>query len=320
MAVASSIVRGAAPGKVILFGEHAVVHGRPAIAAALSHGLGASLSKRATGWARLHIPRWGRNGLLIDAGKESTAPKDAITRSFFKALSLLGVSSAEPIDITIDGELPLGVGLGSSAAFTVVLLRVLANYAEQKLSDEDFITLAHELESIFHGNPSGLDHSVIIHNACARFMMGSPPTFEPIQLGVALPVVVGWLPRQGTTKDAVHHVAALNQRQPTLCAQVFACIENIVNEAVTHLQNGELAALGDLMNINHGLLSALGVVSDQNEQMVALARRAGALGAKVTGAGFGGAMIALAPGRTEQVHQSLKSHGFTALINQVSNH
>ncbi|MGB0648203.1 MAG: mevalonate kinase family protein, partial [Bradymonadia bacterium] len=190
----SPISRSAAPGKVILFGEHAVVHGRPAIAAALSHGLGAILSRRDAGRARLHIPRWGRSGLLIDAGKESTAPKDAITRSFFKALSLLGLSSAEPIDITIDGELPLGVGLGSSAAFTVALLRVLSDYAEQNLSDESFITLAHELESIFHGTPSGLDHSVIIHNACARFVMGSPPTFEPIKMGVALPVVVGWLP------------------------------------------------------------------------------------------------------------------------------
>ncbi|MGB0648263.1 MAG: mevalonate kinase family protein, partial [Bradymonadia bacterium] len=115
-------------------------------------------------------------------------------------------------------------------------------------------------------------------------------------------------------------VTALNQRQPKLCAQVFDCMQQIVNDAVAHLQHGDLVALGDLMNVNHGLLSALGVVSDQNEQMVALARRAGALGAKVTGAGFGGAMIALAPGRTAQVHQALESHGFTALVNQVGNH
>ncbi len=311
---------GAAPGKVILFGEHAVVHGKPAIAAALSHGLGAVVSHRNKGKARLHIPRWGRTGLLVDAGKEEGTKADAIARAFFKALELLEISVDLPIDVTMDGELPLGVGLGSSAAFSVALLRALASYQKRELNDSELGSLAFELESIFHGNPSGLDHSVIIHNECARFVASRPLEFRSIRLAVTLPLVVAWVPKHGTTKDAVRHVSALAQRSPQVTKRVFDLIETIVDQAVDHLEHGRLPEIGDLMNFNHGALSALGVVSSENERMVSLAREAGALGAKVTGAGFGGAMIALAPGRGDKVQAALRDHGFSALLNQIKNH
>jgi mevalonate kinase len=311
---------GAAPGKVILFGEHAVVHGRPAIAAALSHGLGAVVSRRTEGKARLHIPRWGRSGLLVDAGREEGTKSDAIARAFLKALDLLQVSADSSIDVTMDGELPLGVGLGSSAAFSVALLRVLADFKKKVLCDAELGKLAFELESIFHGNPSGLDHSVIIHNECVRFVAKKPLEFRSIKLAVTLPLVVAWTPRQGTTKDAVGHVADLQRRSPAVTGQMFDFIETIVERAVDCLEQGHLSQLGDLMNFNHGALSALGVVSAENEKMVSIARDAGALGAKVTGAGFGGAMIALAPGRGEHVQSVLRKNGFSVLLNHINNH
>ena len=311
---------GAAPGKVILFGEHAVVHGKPAIAAALSHGLGAIVSSRSEGQARLHIPRWGRTGLLVDAGREEEMKSDAIARAFLKALDLLEIPPSSSIDVTMDGELPLGVGLGSSAAFSVSLLRALAHFKKMTVSDSELGTLAFELESIFHGNPSGIDHSVIIHNECVRFVAKCPLEFRSIKLAVTLPLVVAWTPRHGTTKDAVRHVAGLQRRRPDLTARIFDLIESIVEQSVDCLAQGHLSQLGDLMNFNHGALSALGVVSAENEEMVSIARDAGALGAKVTGAGFGGAMIALAPGRGEEVQSALREKGFPALLNHINNH
>ena len=136
----------------------------------------------------------------------------------------------------------------------------------------------------------------------------------------ALPLVVAWTPRIGTTKDAVAHVAALVDRQPGLAGQVFDVIEGIVDRAADVLQGGQLKELGDLMNVNHGLLSALGVVSKANERMVSIARESGALGAKVTGAGFGGSIIALAPGCGEKVKERLIEAGYPALLNFVRNH
>ena len=278
------------------------------------------MSRRTEGVARLHIPRWGRTGLLVDAAREGEVKSDAIARAFFKALDLLQISPSSSIDVTMDGELPLGVGLGSSAAFSVSLLRALVHFKKMTVCDSELGNLAFELESIFHGNPSGIDHSVIIHNECVRFVAKRPLEFSSIKLAVTLPLVVAWTPRQGTTQDAVRHVADLRRRSPVVTEGTFDLIEEIVLQAVDCLALGHLSQLGDLMNFNHGALSALGVVSAENEQMVSIARDAGALGAKVTGAGFGGAMIALAPGRAEDVQTALKENGFPALLNHINNH
>ena len=309
---------GAAPGKVILFGEHAVVHGRPAIAAALSHGLGVVV-RRSEAHSRLNIPRWGRNGLVVEADPKKEVGTDAVSRAFRRALGLMKVDDKRGVDVTIDGELPLGVGLGSSAAFSVSLIRGLADYCGVRLTDESLRGHAHELESIFHGNSSGLDHSVIIQNECLRFHPRKPPQFQSVKIGIGLPVVVAWTPRLGTTKDAVAHVAALAQAQHALCNQIFDTIESVVNRSCDALEEGDFTTIGQLMNLNHGLLSALGVVSVENEKMVSIARAAGALGAKVTGAGFGGAVIALAPDAGERVRDRLVASGYPALLNFIQN-
>lgn len=309
---------GAAPGKVILFGEHAVVHGRPAVAAALSHGLGVVVRPTAS-HSRLNIPRWGRNGLVVEADPKKEVGNDAVSKAFRRALDLFELHNKTSVDVTIDGELPLGVGLGSSAAFSVSLIRGLADYCGVRLNDENLRRNAHELESIFHGNSSGLDHSVIIQNECLRFHPRKPPQYQPVKIGIGLPIVVAWTPRLGTTKDAVSHVATLAKAQPALSDQIFDTIASVVDRACEALKEGDFTTIGQLMNMNHGLLSALGVVSVENDKMVSIARAAGALGAKVTGAGFGGAVIALAPGAGERVRDRLIASGYPALLNFIQN-
>ena len=144
------LAAGAAPGKVILFGEHSVVYGQPAIAAALGHGLGATVEPCNDGpWLR--IPRWGADGLEVRPSQDGRG--DAMRQAFGLALSDTDLGLNAPIAVTIDGELPLGVGLGSSAAFAVALIRSLADHQGLRFSTERLIEAAESIERIFHGNP-----------------------------------------------------------------------------------------------------------------------------------------------------------------------
>ena len=311
---------GAAPGKLILFGEHAVVFGRPAIAAPLSHGLAATIREINCPERRLLIPRWGKNGLKV-IHKEGDGPKtDAISKAFVTALNLVGLDTSAGIEITIDGELPLGVGLGSSAAFSVCLLRVLSAYCGRVPSSDELKGMALTLERQFHGNPSGLDHSVIVDGCCVRFCAQDAPRMRPLSIQ-PLPLVISWTPRIGTTRDAVLGVNARHQRHPELVGKIFQSMTDIVHQAEVFLSVGNLIEVGQLMNYNHGLLNALGVSRPENEKLIQIARDAGALGAKLTGAGMGGAVIALAPnGGADRILNAFHEAGYPALHDTVSNH
>jgi hydroxymethylglutaryl-CoA reductase len=205
-AAKSDTATGAAPGKVILFGEHAVVYGRPAVAAPIAEGLGATAEIDLTG-PRLDIPAWGL-AVRLDRAE---ARFDAIARAFAVALDAVGLLDRQ-LRLTVDGGLPPGVGLGSSAAFAVAVLRCLSAWRVQReggspLTGEALLSAAHAVETVFHGTPSGLDHTVIATGQCLRYVRDinqeSASTFTPIKLAAAVPVVIGVAPRQGNTRAAV---------------------------------------------------------------------------------------------------------------------
>ena len=239
--------------------------------------------------------------------------------SFLTALELVGLNVSAGIEITIDGELPLGVGLGSSAAFSVCLLRVLSAYCGYVPSGDELKEMALTLERQFHGNPSGLDHSVIVDGCCVRFCAQETPKMRSLSIR-PLPLVISWTPRIGTTRDAVFGVNERHQKHPKLVDRIFQSMTEIVGQAEVALSAGNSAELGQLMNYNHGLLNALGVSRPENETLVQIARDAGALGAKLTGAGMGGAVIALAPdGGVAQIVSAFHEAGYPALHDTVSN-
>ena len=309
------LAAGAAPGKVILFGEHSVVYGQPAIAAALGHGLGATVSSDHTGpW--LHIPRWGASGLTVRPSEPHKG--DAMCRAFGLALRAVGLELSAELAVTIDGELPLGVGLGSSAAFAVALLRGLADYASCRLVDADLLQAAGDIEAIFHGNPSGLDHTVVATGQCLHFVHDTVPSFTPIELGCALPLVISWTPRRGTTKEAVAHLNARHGAYPGEYDRLFQSMGDLAQRGADALRVGDLDYIGHLFDLNHGFLNACGVSDPTNETMVNVARSAGALGAKLTGAGRGGATIALCPHEPEAVVLRLREAGYLALFTEVA--
>jgi mevalonate kinase len=174
----------------------------------------------------------------------------------------------------------------------VASARALAEAAGHLLAPDQLFEAAMAAERVFHGNPSGLDHAVAIHGGLMHFVRGNPPRMRSVALGGHFRLLVAQVEAGADTGRMVASVAALREAHPVaraLCADIGA----LVAEAETALTAGDQAAVGRLMNLNHGLLSALGVSTASLDAAVHAARAAGALGAKLTGAGGGGCMVAL---------------------------
>jgi mevalonate kinase len=283
--------RGRAAGKVILLGEHAVVYGRPALAAGLDLGLDVEL----------------------DTGRP---PDDArLTRLLADAAAALGVRAAG-IHVAVRSDLPQGAGLGSSAALCVAVLRALAVAAGRVLTPADELGLGRRLEAIFHGHPSGIDPAAAaLGRTCFRFVRGEPPTVTPLAVARLLPLVVA-LGAQRSTGAAVQGLRARWEAEPARYERLFDDVAAVVDAGARAAERGDLPALGQAFDRNQELLATLGVSAPASEVLVATARRAGALGAKLTGGGAGGAVIALAPD-TARVAAALGEQGVETIITHV---
>jgi mevalonate kinase len=270
------------PGKVILLGEHGVVYGHPALAGPLSWGVTArgKPARKPT----LEIP-----GSL-------SLPAQRMLRNAFRAGAK--ASGSPGIRVSLDSELPPSMGLGSSAAVSVACARLLLKARNGvELRPSEVARVAWEMESVFHGTPSGVDHTVSVEDALVHFRRrpgSSRPTVRRVECPRPLKLLVALVGERPSTRETV---AALRQRQrkwPRRYGRLFHEIGRIVDEGRSAVEAGDLEALGDLMNINQGLLAALGLSSKGIEVMVHRLRSLGALGAKLTGAGGdGGAVIGL---------------------------
>ena len=287
-------VTRSAPGKIILLGEHSVVFGRVALAAALPFGITMRAEHRVEGGIQL-------TGMGI--------PDDPRVH---QAAALIG----EHLDVaharvTITSELPPGGGLGSSAAFAVALARSLAALSGAELGFERLDEIGLQSERLFHGRPSGVDHSVSAREGLIRFWKGPPPRVEPIVAKRPLPIVVALT---GQSRDTGYHVTSLVARaaeSPHEYEPLIDRLGTLALEGCDDVETGDFDALGQRMNEAHELLKRCGVSRDSLDAITQAARKAGALGAKLTGAGGGGAAIALAPD-PEPVLQAIRALGFEA--------
>lgn len=292
-------------GKVILLGEHAVVYGRPAIAVPIS-GL------RAT--AEVHGRPEG--GVLIEAhdlqvvsrlpGDEATSPL-ALTAA--NTLRHLGLDAAQlGLRIVVRSDVPIARGLGSGPAVATALVRALAQHLGRALSAEQVSALVYRTEVLLHGTPSGVDNTVVAHEAPVWYVMGQGPEF--LLVGVQLNLVIGDTGVSASTREAVADVRRGWEANASRYERLFDAIEHIVGEARACLVEGRLGRLGELMDANQALLAKLGVSSAELDGLVATARAAGAFGAKLCGGGRGGCMVALvARGSQVQVAEALRVAG-----------
>ncbi|TVR03636.1 MAG: mevalonate kinase [Deltaproteobacteria bacterium] len=285
-----------APGKVLLLGEHAVVHGEPALAAALE--LAVEIR---------HEPGNATLRLRDSGGGLDTRPghPDRVGRALEAILQALPPEAGSG-ELTVRSSIPPGAGLGSSGALCAALVRVLEAAHDLQLDPMQRLTAALAGERVFHGNASGLDPAASLFGGLIRFVRGTPPSIRPVTIARPLDLVVAQVAPGADTRRMVDDVQRRIDSLPAGGRAILRTIGICVDAAVDCIGGGDLDGLGQAMDMNHGLLTSLGVSTEALDHAVRLARAHGAAGAKLTGAGGGGCIVALArPGRLPDVRSAL---------------
>ncbi|HEY5667024.1 MAG TPA: hydroxymethylglutaryl-CoA reductase, degradative [Gammaproteobacteria bacterium] len=298
---------GVGYGKVVMLGEHAVVYGRHAIAAPVPMVIKALVEDCDQG-IHLMIPRWGIEYEL------AANPQDR--RSFERPagvmLDELGLGG-RAMRIEVFPEVPRSMGLGGSAAMAVAIVRALDKHFKIGLSDEEVNRLAFESEKVAHGNPSGLDNTLACYAKPLVYRAGDPPLVEPLNIREPIPTVIGMSGYEGLTAKTVGRVREAWKQDQQLYERIFDQIDSLVLRGVQAIQDGDVKLLGELMNINHGMLNALQVSTPELEQLVDIARENGALGAKLTGGGGGGSIIAVCEDNQQEIVAAIRAAGYQAV-------
>ncbi|MBE9548723.1 MAG: hydroxymethylglutaryl-CoA reductase, degradative [Proteobacteria bacterium] len=299
-------------GKVILLGEHAVVYGRHAIAAPVPMAARATIHTSSRGQVEFIVPRWG---------VEYTLHRDPAQRQSFERPLGAMLEKFELLDqairIEVFPSVPRAMGLGGSAAVAVAIVRALDSHFQLHLSDAEVNDFAFEFEKVAHSNPSGIDNAVATYG---RLMMYTPgktaadaASIDPLKSGCPIPLVIGISGIESLTAGMVSQVRKGWTNNPELYNRVFNEIDQLTLSAREAIISGDMPSLGNLMNFCQGQLNALQTSSWELEEMIQISRRHGALGAKLTGAGGGGSIIALCPQDRHQVVHALQESGYQAM-------
>jgi len=219
------------------------------------------------------------------------------------------------LDIRVASRIPIAMGLGSSAAFAVAVIRALDAYLGLGQDDAEIDALAFRCEELTHGTPSGVDNHLATFGQAVRFRRGE--RVRPLELSAMPPLVVAASGIRGITREQVAGVRARYERSQSLYEGIFDEMGRIAGDGAQALIQGDYERLGELMNVGHGLLNAIGVSHPDLEKMVSIARQSGALGAKLTGAGGGGSIVALCPGKVREVSSALRDAGYTVIPMQA---
>lgn len=288
-------------GKAILLGEHAVVYGIPAIAVGIDRG--ATAVAHATEPARVTL---GDRTAVARDGSE-------LGRAYAAVLDAIGAPECA-VDVTLD--IPAGVGLGASAAIAVSIARaVLALGGVKEPELGRVVEAAMAWERVFHGNPSGVDAWASAYGGCLSFTRGAPIKPLPVKRDLPLAIAVAGPP--ASTKLMVEGVRKLRDKKPEMVKKSFDGIESLVKNAALCIEAGDLPGLGKLLDLNQMLLAGLMLSTEDIERACATARAAGALGAKLTGSGGGGCVIALADGDPAPILSAWKKTGLECFASVV---
>jgi mevalonate kinase len=305
-------ISATAPGKIILFGEHAVVYGRPAIAVPVTQ-----VRARVTVNADPNAPEGQVRILAEDIGLQSTlealGADDPLALAVRAVAEHLNIHRLPAMRIQIRSTIPIAAGLGSGAAVSAAIARSLSAFLGRPLDDDQVSNIAYRVDQRYHGTPSGIDNTVIAYAQPVFFVRGQP--FQRLCAARPFTVVIGNTGVSSATAEVVGDVRRRWEANPAALEPVFDEIGGIALQARSAMESGQVEALGPLMNRNHALLQALDVSSAELDRLTSAAKRAGAQGAKLCGAGRGGNMIALcAPAQAEEVSAALLAEGAAGTI------
>jgi mevalonate kinase len=299
------MIECSAPGKIILFGEHFVVKGKPALASAINlrAKVKVNLEKECIRIFSKKI------GFYEKCGEMERGNAIEKLRPYIVLLDDIGEKSG--IRVIIDSNIPVGAGLGSSAATSVALSACLRIMEDGVLDKKRVYTHAMRAERVFHAKPSGIDPLVSVEGGLILFY--NPEKY--VRLSMRLPKDVSFIlvdtgiPR--STGDAVLSVLRRYDRNPRIMKMLYDASEVLIDEVLDAIKEGESSKLGELMLINQGMLNSLGVSFPEAELIINTAVKNGAMGGKITGAGLGGFVLILAENNNlEKIREKLREIGF----------
>lgn len=300
-------ISSSAPAKLILFGEHAVVFDRPAIAIPFS-GVRAKASIFAmpvapSGQVRIEAP-----AIYLDKTLDQLEVNDPISITIYGVMDKLGIDRLPAMHIRLSSTIPIAAGMGSSAAISVALARALSTFLGHPLPDANINDIAFKVEQQLHGTPSGVDNTVITYAQPVFFIRNKPFVFLNVQEPFELIIADSGIAAE--TRPMVQGVRERHQAAPAQYNMLFDQISDVVLKGRECIEGGAPTDLGPLMIENHALLRQIGVSTQELDSLVEAAINAGAIGAKLTGAGGGGNIIALAPeGGAENIQNALLTAG-----------
>lgn len=318
-----------APGKIILFGEHAVVYGHPALAVPVTK---VCAKATITGESQAKVPemRVVAPDIGLDAPLSGLKPGNPAREVIKSVFATLGVTQIPPCTLTVTSTIPIASGLGSGAAISAAIIRALSAFLKHPLPNEQVSALAYEIEKIHHGTPSGIDNTVIAFEKPVYFVKplpslngrgtgGEGPAIQTFSIPQPFTILIGNTGISSLTKETVGDVRQAWQANPKRYQRIFAAVGSIAKAARHAIESGHPARLGPLMDENHYFLQEMGVSSPELDRLVNAARQAGALGAKLSGGGRGGNMIALAekPQADAVAQAMLKAGAMGIIITQV---
>jgi mevalonate kinase len=311
-------ISATAPGKIILFGEHAVVYGEPAIAVPVSQVKARAIvtanPHQTAGWVQVTAP-----DINLDSQLNTLPPEDPIGKAVLSVFSTLGISNPPAFNLRITSTIPIAAGLGSGAAVSAAILRAVSAFLGYPFEDEQVSALSYEIDVIHHGTPSGIDNTVVTFEKPVYFIKGQP--IQMIQVPTPFTIVIADTGVPSPTSVAVSDVRTAWKEDPKTYKSMFNAIGEITRKARQTIEDGLPEKLGALMVNNHELLEKMGVSSPKLRRLVSTARESGASGAKLSGAGRGGNMIALVgPENAREVADALVNAGAKGtIITRVGN-